>query len=179
MIGWYQCYFFTVLVLLIFGSQRDRMALWIVLLAAIGSELLKYGFPIPVSKAWQLVVFNGVVESLTLFALLRWARNRSGYMQAACVAVALAAHLLEFAIVKLAINFPQDWYWTAIKLIAALQLVLFYDTIRLNLRRIGGYLESLRPLRLGGLRAGGVHSGLLHDPHPSRLQTLPGSRQAN
>lgn len=179
MIGWYQAFFISVMVLWFFASPRDRMALRIVGIAAILSELMKYGITVHIAGAWKLVVFNGAGEALTMLALLKWAPNRTGYWQAACVLIALAVQLGNYVGIELGWITDYARYVIVIKAVALLQIIGFYDTAVYNLRRISLLMESSRHSRVDPLRAGIVRSRLLHDPHPSGLQTLPESRQAD
>lgn len=169
MIGWYETYLLALLVLWLFSSPRDRMALRVVLIAAILSEAMKYGVTVHIARAWKLVVFNGVGEALTLLALLRWAPNRSGYMQGACVAVALVTQLVNYAGIEMGVILTYDRYVTIIKLVAVAQILFFHDTISHNLRQLGHWLDTLRPRRVGALRPASVRSALLPDPRSPRV----------
>ena len=184
MIGWYQFYMLALFVLLLLSSQRDRRALWVIFGAAVMSELIKYGTPVHDTRSWesvarQLTMVNGPEDFLTFAVVLKLAKNRTGRMQAVCVAGALAAHLIAFLGIEMGATVIYARYLTVIKLIAAIQLVAFYDTIGYNLRRVSLLMESFRQSRVDPLRAGVVRSRLLHDPHPSRIQTLSGTRQAD
>ena len=167
MIGWYQLFFLAVLVLWLFASPRDRMALRIVLGATIAAELLKYGVTIHIAGAWKLAI-PATLETATILCLLHWTPNRTGHAQAACLLVAWAAHVGCYVDLVLGTNLVYDRYEMIIGLVAAGQIAFFHDTISHNLRRLVIWLDSLRPRRSGAVSTSGVRSALLPDPRAPR-----------
>ena len=167
MIGWYQLFFFSVLGLWLFASPRDRIALRIVLGATIAAELLKYGVTVHITGAWKLVI-PATLETATIIALLYWARNRTGYMQAGCLVIAWLAHVLCYADVVTGTNVVYDRYESLLLLVAVAQLAACHDTIIHNLRRMGHWLDALRPRSPGAFRSASVRSALLPDPRSPR-----------
>lgn len=166
--NWYPCFTFVVLLLWLFSSPRDRIALRIVLIATIGSFVLTEGVTRHITAPWKLL-FPGAVETATILCLLRWARNRTGLMQAGCLVVAWFAHIFCYFDVILGTDLVYSSYETVLGAVAVAQLVAFHDTISHNLRRLGRWLDTLRLRRAGDLRPAGVRSALLPDPRAPRL----------
>ncbi len=169
MTGWYQAFLLAVMVLWLFASPRDRMALRFVLIASIASEFVKYGITIHIAGAWKLV-FPATVEMGTIVAMLLWSPNRTGYMQSACIFVAWLAHVLCYLDVQHGTNFIYGNYVLVIQLVAVAQLLGFHDTVRHNLARLAHLLAGWRIHRSHGLRTASVRSAILPDSRSPHLQ---------
>ncbi len=131
----YQTFIAAVFVLWIFSTPRDRNALRIVLIASLASEVIVDEITRPIHGAWKLVIPSGV-EFITILALLKWARNRTGILQASLLVIAWLAHLLCYADIALKTDLVYSRYETIIYLVSAGQLATCYDTMLFNLSRI-------------------------------------------
>lgn len=159
---WYTLFALMVLLLWLFATAQDRRAALIVLCATLASWLLTDLVTAHFTGAWKLVV-PGCVEVATAFALLRWAPTRSGYQQVACVSVAWLAHLLCFTDIHLGTNMVYDNYEGVLMFVAALQVVLFYDTYLHHLRQFGHWWNELGADRAGAIRGTGFVAPVLRN----------------
>jgi len=158
MIGWYQIWFALVVVLWIYARPGDRMALRIVGIAAISSQLLNHGIAVHFPGAWQLLLVNGAGEALTILALLHWTPNLTGKRQGACVAVALATYLFCYQVYEPGTALVSARSLVVIKFVAAAQIVFFHDTITHLFHRIVHRLDMLRLFAFGLIRGRGVRA---------------------
>jgi len=116
------------------SSSKDRNALRIVLIASLASEVIVDEITRQIASAWKLVI-PGAVEIATILALLRWARNRTGYWQAGLLIVAWIAHVLCYVDCWLKTDIVYSRYEAILYSVSAGQLVTCYDTMRFNLNR--------------------------------------------
>jgi len=130
--GWYPYWFVCVLVLWGVSSPRDRNALRIILLATVGSFLLTEGATRQIHGAWKLI-FPATVETLTILALLRWSKNRTGYMQAGLLVIAWGAHVLCYLDLVRNTDWVYDNYNQILGCVALGQIAACHDTMRCNL----------------------------------------------
>lgn len=144
------------------ASPRDRMSLRIVLLATLGSWLLTEGITVHIIAPWKLI-FPGAVETATILALLKYSPNRTGYMQAGLLFIAWLAHLFCYLDVMLDTNFVYDRYSQLIGVVAIGQILAFYDTLTLNLRRLGHWCSKIRGHCSGVIRPASVSPVVLPD----------------
>jgi hypothetical protein len=141
-IGWYLLFPLAIAFLWITATNRDRPAARVVLIATLGSILIVANVTHHIAGAWKLVIPGGI-ETLTILCLLRWARNRTGYVQAGCLVVAWFAHLLCYLDVTIATDIVYSRYETILAIVAFAQIAAFHDTIAHNLR---GLVEGWRRL---------------------------------
>jgi len=166
MTAWYQPFMLAVALVWLFATGRDRPAARIVFVATVASFLLVELVTHRIPGAWKLVV-PGAVETLTILALLRWARGITGFVQVACLAVAWLAHLLCYLDVKLGTNMVYDHYRALIGLVSLAQILAFHDTLTFNLSRVAAWFGSLGVRHSGAVRAASVgHSVLQHSRAP-------------
>ena len=116
------------------STPRDRAALRIVLIAALASEVVKYGITHQIHASWNLI-FPTAVEILTIEAMLKWSPNRTGYLQAGLLVIAGLTHVLCYADILMRTNLVYSRYETILAWVSAGQLVTCYDTMRFNLNR--------------------------------------------
>lgn len=135
MTDWYYVFLACVLILWLVSTPRDRNALRIVLIASLASEVIVDGITQHIQGAWKLVI-PGALEILTILALLKWARNRTGITQAGLLVFAWLAHVLCYLDIALKTDLVYSRYETILFWVSAGQLVTCYDTMRFNLVRI-------------------------------------------
>lgn len=141
MLDWYSGFLLCVLVLWAFASPRDKNALRIVLIATLFSEVLVDAVTSHFSGAWKLII-PGAVETCTILALLKWAKNRTGIMQAACLVVAWFAHFLCYTDIVFQTDVVYSRYEVILFWVSLAQLAAFHDTLHYNLGRIRDYLVA-------------------------------------
>ncbi len=128
MTDWYSYFLLCVLILWALSSPRDRNALRIVLIASLASEVIVDFITHQIHAPWKLVI-PGLLETLTILALLKWARNRTGYLNVGCLCIAWLAHLLCYLDVWLKTNMVYSRYEGIIMVVAIGQLLACHDTI--------------------------------------------------
>ncbi len=141
MLDWYHLFIFCVFLLWIASTPRDRNALRIVLIASIFSEVIVDLVTRDIHGAWKLII-PGMVETLTIMAMLRWSRNTTGYLQAGCLIVAWLAHLLCYVDVALKTDLVYSKYEHIIMAVAVGQLAACYDTVMFTIGRIYRFANS-------------------------------------
>lgn len=156
MTGWYPLFFALVVLFWAFSSPRDRNALRIVLLATIVSFLITEGFTRHIVWAGKLIV-PASVETLTILALLTWARNRTGYMQAGLLGIAWLAHALCFYDLQMNTNLVYDNYSQILFWVGVGQLLACYDSVFYNYRAFIGWANRGRTVRLASHHASALH----------------------
>lgn len=157
---WYQTFILLVIALRLVAAPRDRNALSIVLVASFVSTLLVNFVTREITAPWKLAI-PGAVETLTILAMFHWARNRTGYLQAACLVVAWAAHALCYLDIALKTDLVYSRYESIIQLVAVAQILAFYDTFA---RCGGAAADWIGSFRLGGdrgVRVAGMHDSVL------------------
>lgn len=152
------------------ATPRDRNALTVVLSATIASWLLVTLITQGITGSWKLAI-PATLEILTILALLKWARNRTGWMQAGLLAVAWYVHLLDYIDIQIGTNMIYDNYGRALGMVSALQLAACHDTYLHHFRRFAVWCSpgSDRPVRAGGAAASVFH----HSHHASDQSLLP------
>ena len=173
--AWYQPFMVTVALVWLFSTERDRPAARIVLIATVASFLMVELFTRHITGAWKLV-FPGAMETLTILALLRWADNRTGLIQVACLAMAWLAHPLCYADVKLHTDMVYSHYRAILGLVAFAQILGFHDTIETSFNRLTAWLGSLGFDRPDAVRAAGVYAFDLRDEGRTPVQTQSQAR---
>lgn len=171
MLDWYHLFAFAVFLLWLGSTPADRNALRIVLLATIASWLIVDYWTSSITGPWKLVV-PGMLETTTIIALLRWSRNRTGWYQVGCVAVAWLAHALCFADLQLGTDMVYSYYETILTVVAAAQLAFFHDTYTHHLRQMGHWWGYIRPNRAGAFHAPSFTPPVSPHPGHARLSTL-------
>lgn len=167
---WYLLFLAAVFLLWLGATDADRSALRIVLLASLASLLLVTFVTRHITGSWKLVV-PATVETVTILALLRWASNRTGWKQAACVLTAWFVHVLCFADIQLGTNMVYDRYEDVLGAVALAQLVFFHDTYIHHIRQLGRWwISDDHP---GAVRASGVSAVVSHHPRSPSVQPLP------
>lgn len=156
----YHGFFLAVLLLWVFSSPKDKGALRIVLLATIGS-MIATSFTRGIIAPWKLVV-PATVEALTILALLKWAKNRTGYLQAGLLVIAWAAHLICYYDLKANTDWVYSRYETVLLFVGIGQLVACYDTLWHNWGALLDWVESIRLNRSRGVSAGGIAPAVSH-----------------
>ena len=84
-----------------------------------------------IEGAWKLVI-PGALEILTILALLKWARNRTGIMQAGLLVFAWLAHVLCYLDIFLKTDLVYSRYEDILFWVAVGQLATCYDTMYFN-----------------------------------------------
>ena len=144
----------------IFSTERDRAASRIVLIASLASFALVELVTHRITGAWKLVI-PGAEETLTIYALYRWAHNRTGFLQSACLVIAWAAHVICYVDVKLGTDLIYSHYRSTLALVGLAQILCFYDTFATQLIRAATWLNSLGLPRSNSLRVAGVRGCVL------------------
>jgi hypothetical protein len=176
MTDWYTWFLLCVLLLWTLSTPRDRNALRIILLSSLASlvtvELLTH----QIHGAWKLVV-PGAIETLTILSLLQFARNRTGYIQAALLVVAWLAHAGCYLDIALKTDLVYSRYEAVIQLVAIAQILACHET----LARCGGltasWLHSKWNGRGGSFRTARVYHSVLHGKASEIVQALRGTKE--
>lgn len=134
-IDWYFVFMSLVLVLWAFASPRDRNALRIVLIASLASEVIVDGITCHINGAAKLAI-PGCVEILTILALFKWSKNRTGIMQSGLLMIAWLDHFLCYIDCLTKTDIVYSRYETILLWVSVGQLAAFYDTLRFNLCRL-------------------------------------------
>lgn len=158
---WYLIFILAVLLLRLGATARDRSALTVVVVATVASWMLVTFVTHGITGSWKLVI-PATVETATILALLRWARTRTGLMQAMLVAVAWYAHLLCYIDIRIGTNMIYDNYERLLGLVAVLQIASCYDTYLHHFRRLGQWWSSFGADRAGVVRAPSVPASVFH-----------------
>jgi|GEM_PF-6108959 len=156
-IDWYFVFMSLILVLWAFASPRDRNALRIVLIASLTSEVIVDGITCRINGAAKLAI-PGCVELLTILALFKWSKNRTGIMQSGLLMIAWLDHFLCYWDCEMKTDIVYSRYESILLWVSVGQLAAFYDTMRLNFRRFwdwstawaDGILGVLNPRRVSG-----------------------------
>lgn len=135
MIDWYHVFIAAVFILWAISTPRDKNALRIVLIASLVSEVMVDEITQNIAGAWKLIM-PGALEIGTILALLKWARNRTGYLQAGLLVIAWVAHLLCYVDFTLKTDLVYSRYEDIIFWVSVGQLATCYDTMHFNLSRI-------------------------------------------
>lgn len=159
--NWYPFFFVTVAVLCGISSTKDRNALRVVLAATIASFLITEWVTRPIHASWKLAI-PATVETLTILALLHWAKNRTGYLQAGLLSIAWATHVLCYYDLNANTNLVYDNYGRILAAVAVGQIAACYDT---PLHYFKSWLASVRASRG---RSVPVASGLVGVSNPTR-----------
>ena len=125
----YTVFVVAVLMLWLFASPRDRPALRIIAAASLVSMIITPLFTDHIVGPGRLLI-PGVVELLTILALLAWAQNRTGAMQVGLLVVAWLAHVLCYFDLILNTNIVYDRYELLIGIVCVGQLLACHDTCR-------------------------------------------------
>ena len=157
---WYAIFMACIFLLWAFSSPRDRNALRIVLIASLVGEVSADWVMPRVSDQWRQVL-PSTIEVLTFLALLRWARNRTGYANAALVSVAWGAHVLCCADIFWNTDLVYSSYITIIQLVAVGQLATFHETFAHIYRAGLDWVSAHRVGRLRSSHVAGVHTPVL------------------
>jgi len=172
MLDWYQLFIGCVLILWALSTPQDRNALRIVLIASLASEGIVDFITRQIHAPWKLVI-PGAVETLTIIAMLSWARNRTGYLQAGLLFVAWIAHLLCYLHLKTGGQLPffYDNYEAIIQVVAVGQLAVCYDTLRSIPVRLYYTFKSLGFAGGWSVHDAVVRSAILHRKGETENQT--------
>lgn len=135
MIDWYHWFIAAVLLLWAVSTSRDRNALRIVLIASLASEVIVDNITHQIHGAWKLII-PGALEVATIFALLKWARNRTGITQAGLLLFAWLAHVLCYIDVALKTDIVYSHYEAILLWVSVGQLATCYDTMHFNFQRV-------------------------------------------
>jgi hypothetical protein len=148
---WYHAFIVCVFLLWLASTSRDRNALRIVLIASLVSEVVVELVTHQIHGAWKLAI-PGALETLTILAMLHWARNRTGYLQASLLIVAWLAHLICYVDIIARTDWIYSRYEIIIQMVAVGQLAACYDTLIFHAGRLAnsfraGCVERLFPAR--------------------------------
>ena len=160
MLTWYHLFIVGVVLLRCGATPRDRNALSVLLSATIVSWLLVTFATHGITASWKLVI-PGAVETATIWAMLRWSRNLTGWLQIGLLGIAWWTHLLCYMDLQLGTNMVYDNYERILGAVSALQLAACYDTYLLHFRRFGRWLAAVTSRRDSVLDAG-VPAGVFH-----------------
>lgn len=167
-LGWYVLFPLAVMFLWIVSTERDRMAARIVLIATLAGSLIVPTLSHQVTGAWKLVV-PAMGETLTILCLLRWAPNRTGYAQAACLSVAWIAHFLCYVDIRCNTDVVYSRYETILAVVAIAQIAAFYDTIGHCLRGLVERFASFQSRNFSGVRSASGCNRVLRNPDIPKL----------
>lgn len=165
---WYYFFLAAVFLLWLGATDADRSALRIVLIATVASWLIVDLITVRFTGAWKLAV-PATVETATALALLKWARNKTGYFQAGCVVFAWVAHVVCFADIQLGTDVIYSRYDTMLGVVALAQVALFHDTITQYFLQLGHWWANHRP---AAFPASGIASPVPHHPRPEGVQPV-------
>jgi hypothetical protein len=136
MIDWYYLFVLVIALVAIGSTPFDRAASRIVLAATLASWALVDLVTVHLYGAWKLCV-PGMIETLTILSLLRWAQKPSRYYQSACLVVAWLAHVLCFVDLGLGTDIVYTRYEAILACVAVAQIAFFHDTYLHQIRRMG------------------------------------------
>lgn len=173
MTDWYHWFLGAIVVIWWGATHRDRNAARIILVATLTSEFLVEFITRSIPSPEKLGV-AGAVETVTILALLKWAPNRTGFLNCASLVVAWCAHLLCYADCKLGTRMVYHNYEWIIGGVAVAQFLAFHDTARHLLRMV---LRADN--RAPDVRVAGVRSAILPSAGARRPEPLPESCQTN
>ena len=160
MLTWYHGFIVGVVLLRCGATPRDRNALSIVLAATIASWLIVTFITHSILAPWKLAI-PGAVETASIWAMLRWSRNRTGWLQVGLLGIAWLTHFLCYIDLQAGTDMVYDNYERILGLVSALQLATCYDTILHHLRRFGRWVAAGASRRSSVLDAG-VPAGVFH-----------------
>lgn len=169
---WYASFLVVVFLLWLASTPRDRNALRIILIASLASEVLVELVTVHINAAWKLAI-PGAVETLTILALLQWARNRTGYRQALLLTIAWLAHALCYLDIALGTDAVYSRYEAIIQLVAVAQILACYDTIARCGSAVVAWISAVRDGSGGSLRVASLYHRLLHG---KAAEVVPASR---
>lgn len=158
---WYASFLFCVFLLWIASAPRDRNALRIILIASLVSEVLVELVTKQIIAPWKLAI-PGAIETLTIMAMLQWARNRTGYMQAALLCIAWLAHAGCYLDLLLKTDMTYSRYEAIIQLVAVAQILACYETLARCGGAVASWVASLRAGGGRGLSVAGMRHSVLH-----------------
>lgn len=173
---WYHLFLGAIVLLWWGATPRDRNAARIVLIATVTSESLVDFVTRGISGAEKLTV-PGAMETITILALLRWAPNRTGYLNCAALSAAWVAHLLCYLDCTTGSRMVYDQYELIIGGVALAQLLAFHETAVHLLRRLMASISGYG--RVPDFRPTGVRAALLPNPNTTSPQPLPEPCQKN
>lgn len=166
--NWYSAFLAAIFLLWITAVPRERSALFVVLLATIGSAAFTELVTRRIDAPWKLV-FPAGIETATILALLKWAPGRSGILQVIALVIAWATHLLCYVDIITGANMVYSSYERILGCIAMLQIALFHATIVRNLRWM---VDSINA-GYGALHVAGRLNRVLRHARSGKLQPLP------
>lgn len=164
---WYYAFIVCVFLLWLASTSRDRNALRIVLIASLASEVIVELVTHQIHGAWKLAI-PGALETLTILALLHWARNRTGHMQACLLIIAWLAHLLCYLDAVWKTDLVYSRYEIIIQMVAVGQLAACYDTLIFNAGRLRSVANSIRAGSVERLFPARTRASLLPDGSSTR-----------
>jgi hypothetical protein len=167
MTDWYHWFLLCALILWTQSTPQDRSALRILLIASLASEVITELVTDNMPYAESLVIPCSV-EILTAFSFLRWAKNRTGYMQIRILAVAWIAHILCYVDTWLKTDLVYSRYEIIIQMVAAGQLAACNDTLFSIAGRIRSFINSFRVGCSQHLFPARHRAGLLPSGRPPR-----------
>lgn len=176
MFDWYDGFLALVLLLWWGATARDGRAIRIVALATIASALLTPLVTDRIAGAWKLAI-PGAVETLTIIALIQWARTRSGLLQVGALLLAWLAHLLCLLDVLFGSNLVYDRYETVLLLVAALQIAACHDTLKHHGRRMLAACRSTPAAHRDGFYRPSPRSRFLPESRAAQIPAGPAPAQ--
>lgn len=168
MTDWYIWFLLCVLILWALSVPRDRYALRIILIASLASEILVM-FTRQIHAPWKMAV-PGMVETLTILALLQWAKNRTGHLNIGLLSVAWVAHVFCYLDVWLRTDIVYSRYEAILFLVAVAQLCTFHATFARCGGLIVGLLNSIGVRRPRSVCLAGVRNSILRTERTKVLQ---------
>lgn len=150
------------LFLLFFATEQNRVPLWIVTISNIVGWILVLSVTRHIAGDWKLVV-PAAGETLTILALFGFGRNRTAYFQAVLLLIAWCAHVLCYVDCETGSNIVYDRYEQILAVVAALQLLGFYDTWGHSFRTLQRWYH-LWAFGRGVVSDSGARSGVVLPP---------------
>ena len=136
--NWYLLFGLSVFAICLLATPADRNAAVIVLMATVLSHITVLALR-HVHVAEKLIV-PGLVETITILAIARYAPGASGRWQIGALMIAWLTHLLCYIDIKFKTNLVYDSYESILGVVAVAQVAGFWDTFRHTFCQISAYL---------------------------------------
>lgn len=130
-----------------------------------------------ISGAWKLVI-PGALEILTILALLKWARNRTGILQAGLLVFAWLTHLVCYMDIVIGTDLIYSRYEAIIFWVSMAQLAACYDTVCFNFERACSSASAIWANGFLGIPHASHGSALSRITFDKNVPTVEGKREA-
>jgi hypothetical protein len=134
MTDWYPFFYTAVIILWLTACKSDLAAARILCMATVGSWILTRAFVVHIAAAEKQAIPT-LFDLATLVAFLVWSRNRTGWINAVALAVAVLTHIQCYVDVKMNTNLVYDNYERILAFTALVQLMAFHRTLYVALKR--------------------------------------------